>query len=130
MVYALLALFATALMLIILLEGSAFAGFGSIVVFVASVLTFVVCSVATWLKWNDNSVYNYETPYKTSSVTRVIKIIFGSYTIAMGIFIVFVVLGGMIFGFKPIDNLISNYSGLFLVLTSLICAPLVRKYMK
>ena len=129
-VYAILAIFSALLLLQLLITNQAFVDFRGGVLFVVAAVTFLVTSVAVWVKWNDNYPYKHEAPYKISPGTAFFKAIFGSFAITVALFILCVVLGLYVLGVKTVDDIIEKYSVFIIIGCSILLFPFVKKFMK
>jgi len=63
-------------------------------------------------------------------ISRKMKILVASFMAAVGISIVGIVVGEMIFGFEKVDSAIENYMGFILIVVTAICYPFANKYLK
>ena len=129
-IYALLSLFCAFIMVLLITSSQAFADFRGSVLFIVALITFVATSAATWVKWNDTFQYNYETPYKLSKFTLLLKALFGAYAITIILLIVFNVAGLFILGFDATNDITVKYSSMAMSVSTIIFFPFVRKYMK
>ena len=125
-VYALLSLFCAFIMVVLITSNQAFADFRGSVLFTVALITFVATSAATWVTFQ----YNYETPYKPSKFTLILKALFGAYAVAIILFIVFNILGLFILGFKITDSITSQYGNIAILITTLIMFPFIKRFMK
>lgn len=117
-------------MVILITSSQAFSDFRGSVLFTVALITFVTTSAATWVKWNDTFQYNYETPYKPSKFTLILKALFGAYAITIILLIVFNVGGLFILGFETTNEITAKYSSTAMSISTLILFPFVRKLMK
>ena len=129
-IYALLSLFCAFIMVLLITSNQAFADFRGSVLFTVALITFIATSAATWAKWNDTFQYNYETPYKSSKFTLILKALFGAYAITIILLIVFNVGGLFILGFEVTNKITVEYSSIAMSISTLILFPFVRKFMK
>lgn len=129
-IYALLSLFGALIMVLLIFSKQAFVDFRGSALFIAALVTFIVTSAATWLKWNDTFQYNYKTSYKPSKFTLFLKALFGAYAITISLFIVFNVVGLFLLGFETTDALTSQYGSMAMTISTITLFPFVRKFMK
>jgi hypothetical protein len=93
----------------------------------------LIMSVASWIFWKNlgsQNITGVPRSTKTIGILRLGKVFIASYGVAIGAYILGIVIGMWLFGFEKVDNYISNYMGLTLLAITIATAPIVNKYLR
>jgi len=131
-IYTVLAICFLALTLLMVINGFELRGFNAaLLVTIAGIMTLIMF-LASWTLWK-NAIYSIESKAanktKSFGVVRVGKVLLASYGVALAAAIFSIVSGMWLFGFEKMDMFIDQYMVLALIVTTIICAPIVNRYL-
>ena len=115
----------------LMIAGGAYIGeVQALVLLLIAVIALGTFAVATHIWTTQPSMPSAVAPQQSRGRLRIIKILFGSYAIAFSISMLILVFGIFLFSGESINSFFDKYMGYVLLGITIVCLPIVNRYME